>query len=281
VITQWIRLITKDDTTYANKSFDNEDDSTEIAAALVAADDALYVGKLRPFNSFYNWIGTANTNASVMSIATWDGSAWRTAAEVIDGTSTSGKTLAKSGGVLFVPDKDYAWSFVDDTSNTSDSPTELQSFTIYDLYWARITVSADLSSGTTIKRLFYSLTTVQNMEAIDNELSNYLTALGQTDWEKQIFAASLHVLADLKARKMLGNEGQVLSLDGLAEPTAYKVMAMIYFNLGDDYANKRTEALAMYNDLMRNDLLKIDQDSNAILGTDEQANWSSGRAYRV
>lgn len=280
MLVNWVRVFTKDNTVYADKSFDNENESAEIDAAFVAAEDALYIGKVCPFNNFYSYIGTANTNSSTMSIEYWDSSQWRAAVDVIDGTSSSGKTLAQNGGVVFVPNKLYGWQMVEDTSDTVNAPSDLQDFTLYDLYWLRIKFSNDLSAGTTIKRLFYSFTTDQVINSIDKDATNYLTAFGQTSWEPQIFTATKEVLADLKARKILTNEGQLLSLDPIAEPAAYKTLALIYFNLGEDYNDKYEKALNMYNTLLRNDLFPIDQDNNAVLDPDEQVTMN-GRLFRV
>lgn len=278
MIVNWLRVFRQDDTTYTDKSFDNENEAAEIDMAFVAAEDALYIGKVCPFNNFYAYLGTANTADSVMKIQYWDSSQWRDAVDVIDGTSSSGKTLAQNGGVVFVPNKSYGWESVEDTS-TSSAPSELQDFTIYDLYWLKITFTNDLSAGTTLRRLFYSFTTSQVINSIDKDAANYLTAFGQTSWETQIFTATKEVLADLKARRILANEGQLLSIDAIAEPAAYKTLAIIYFNLGEDYNDRYDKALSMYNTLLRNDLFSVDQDNNAILEPDEQVTMG-GRLYR-
>ena len=65
--------------------------------AIVAAEDAIYLGSDQPFNHRYIKVSTANTSTASVSVSIWTGSAFTAAVDVIDFTSVGGKTLAASG----------------------------------------------------------------------------------------------------------------------------------------------------------------------------------------
>jgi hypothetical protein len=110
---------------------------------IVATQDALYLGSDLPFNHRWIEISVANSLASALSVALWDGSAWQPAVDVIDETSVSSVTLSQSGYLSWNPDRRNAtWVRA---GYTEDVP-ELSSLRIYDLYWAKLTFSANLQS---------------------------------------------------------------------------------------------------------------------------------------
>jgi len=77
--------------------------------------------------------GYVNANAAVMTLQYWTGAVWQTVSGFFDGTSDGGKTLAKSGFIVWDPPD------LDDEAvkNAYDSQ----------LYYYRITVSATLSAN--------------------------------------------------------------------------------------------------------------------------------------
>ena len=61
----------------------------------------IYLGAIRPIDGFKFTIGTANTSASTMSVYYWSGSSWDAVANLVDGTSSGGVSLAQTGSVTF------------------------------------------------------------------------------------------------------------------------------------------------------------------------------------
>lgn len=277
---EWIRVITEDDTTYTDRSIDNGGSGSTLPLQLVAAEDAIYIGKQAPFNNFYYWASTVNTNSSTMSIQYWSNSSWNSAVDVLDGTALSGATLGRSGTVQFSPEINETWTRVTDTSETSNTPTELRSLTIYNLYWLKITVSADLSAGTTGKKIFYNFTDEQTVTSIDTDLARYKTALSISDLTDKILLATKEILTKMKANRFVFDEGQVLRLHDFYLPTAYQVLVILLQDLGEDFRPKRELYINKVNDFLKVENLSLDTNNNAFLEYQEY-NVNQSRLVRT
>jgi hypothetical protein len=110
---------------------------------IVSADDALFIGVRYPLNSFYFKSGVVNDQASSMAISYWDGKEFTSMVELIDETAVSGVTLAQSGHITFVPDRNEGMA-MEDTQDSSgnENVTGLGDVNIYYIYWYKITFSA-------------------------------------------------------------------------------------------------------------------------------------------
>jgi hypothetical protein len=190
---------------------------------------------------------TANTNTSAMTVQYWDGVQWRDAVDLMDGTSSGGKTLAQSGNIQWSSDRLYSWMKVSDTTY-SGSPTELQTLNVYNCYWARLKVSATLSVGTDSKEIGYCFTNSQRLKDFDVELDGYLAsfATGKTDWIDEIKTGSKLVVQDLKRMGLIMGPGQIIELDDVYVPTSLRTLALIYHNLGPSYKDKIVEMMKEY-----------------------------------
>ena len=62
---------------------------------------SMYLGAIQPLKGFKLTVGTANTATATMAVDYWDGSAWTGVSSLSDDTSTSNKSLAKTGSVTF------------------------------------------------------------------------------------------------------------------------------------------------------------------------------------
>lgn len=91
-------------------------------------------------------IGTANTTASVMTVAYWNG-AW-TSLSITDNTVVTGKTLAQTGTVTWTAPTDAIPNYMYGKCG----------------YWLKITVSAALSAGTSVQEAEYTA----NMQSLSN-----------------------------------------------------------------------------------------------------------------
>jgi hypothetical protein len=84
-----------------------DDDPTYFAVldSLTANTESLILGFAYPQQGFSLSMVAAkeNTTSSVLSVSYWSGAAWTTVSGLTDGTSTAGKSLAKSGIVSFEP----------------------------------------------------------------------------------------------------------------------------------------------------------------------------------
>ena len=237
---QWIRLFNSDNGVITDESLANQDESSTVTWNLTTAEDYKYIAKYAPFNNFYLKVNTANDVASVMKIEYWDGQYWREAVDILDGTSSGGVSIAKSGIVQFSPDIDFGWNRISDTTD-SNSPTDLQTLHIYNNYWLRISFNDTLKATTKTDRFGYAFTTSQQLKNIDVQINSYLEAFatGKTNWENEILTSSLHVAKDLEIKGFITEEGQVLRLSDVSLATDYKTLSLIYAALGPNQDKKR------------------------------------------
>jgi hypothetical protein len=187
-----------------------------------------------------------NTQNSVVEIALWDNGDWRPAVDVIDFTEVSGKSLNQNGYIRFLRDIDRAWPRVHESFEIS----ELAGTVIYDMYWMRIKFDADLSTNTAIKFIgnkfsadaaLYSQYPDLNQPAL---LTLYAT--GKENWDEQHFIAANCIVNDLKQRKMIISQDQVLDPWAFELVSVHKVAEVIYGGLGDAYQNNKKAAHEAY-----------------------------------
>ena len=264
---QWIRLING-----ADFSLDNQDDSKTVPMELEVGD-YVYLGQYFPFNNFFAWVNTANENTSNLSVEYWANNQWVSAVDVLDATSVDGKTFAKSGVVQFSPVKNKdSWSRVLDTSETnSTTPSELNGFTIYDCYWVRLKVDANLSTGTELKRISYTFTDSQQLNKYDIEINSFMPAFeaGKADWIKEIITASELMLGDLKGKGLVISRGQILRFDDVSSACDLKALALIYSNLGKAYEEKRVRKELEYEKAINLRRFTFDLNNNAVVDQGE------------
>lgn len=268
MLLDYIRVFTKL-AALSDKSLDNQDDSLTFAVNLNTSE-YIYVAQRLPFCSLFAYLSVANANASVLSIDYWNGTEWKAAVDLMDGTSVGGKTLAKSGMIQWSSDRNYSWSRVSDTSYTG-GPTELSTLKVYDSYWARLKVSSALSASSALKELTYTFTSSQELKKIDVEVDSYFGsfASGKTDWVDEIITVSKLVVTDLKSRGLIVAPGQVIELTDIYLPATFKTLELIYSNLGPSYEDKVKSMMHKYAEAMQVKRLTFDADANGQLDTRE------------
>lgn len=266
---------------WSNSLYDQYSLTADFTA--VAAEDSIYIGSSLPFNHFYIDISSANTGVSALSVEYWGGQEWEDVAELTDNTKVSGKTLGQSGFIEFVPDKNKNWSR-DDTVNSSavEVVDGLGGVTIYDQYWLKLTVSADLS--------YVSLNWIGSQFSNDNDLksefpdltrSAVMTAFesGKTDWNEQHRIAAVIIAKDLIAKNIIVDENQILTREDLTLASVQKVASLIYNALGDDYVDQFVAAEKEYLKRLSASYVKVDNNANARIDVQEQRP-SVGMLYR-
>lgn len=245
-------------------------EATTATIPFVAAEDYLYIGSDLPFNHKYFDVTTANDQASVISITYWDGNEWVSAVDVQDETKTSGISMARSGHLQWTTDKDKAGWAREDTEDISD----LSTLKIYELYWLRIGFSANLKSTFAINYIGYKFAEDANVGVWHPELALSTTytqfATGKTSWKDQHFAAANEIIRDLKKKRVIKNQNQILNWRLFTEAAVHKVAEIVFHAFGDDFENNRKAAKEYYDKAMDNVLFEIDQDANARLDLGEK-----------
>jgi hypothetical protein len=225
---------------------------------LALTTDYLYIGSDLPFNHRYFEVSTANANTSAISVEIWDGNAWNAAVDVIDQTSSGGKTLAQSGYISWVTDRDNSWG----QESTTEDIAALATLKIYDLFWVRFKVSANLSANTALQYVGHRF-------ANDDDLGGYYPDLvqsavmdafetGKTNWSEQHFLAAEEIIQDIRKARIAWNANQILGWEQFNLAAVHKVAANIMFAFGDDYKDNRAEALKQYKDALNLKVFAID-----------------------
>lgn len=238
--------------------------------SMVSADDIIFIGSYFAFNHLYIKMGsTVNALASVMTVEYWDGTNWRGVAELIDETISSGATLAQSGYITFVPDKKHCWRKDDTTTiDGTEEVTGLGNVKIYERYWIRIKVSADLTASVDISWLGNLFNKNDNdIDGFYPDLALSATKVafqsGKTDWEEQRVLAAEEIIADLKRGNIIKGSGQILERDDFKLASLHKVAEIVYNAFGTAREVEKAKAVAKYNQLLNGFAATIDGNSNA------------------
>ena len=236
----------------------------------VAAEDYLFIGSDLPFNHRYIDVKVVNDEASVASVALWNGSSWESAVDVIDQTALSGKTLARSGIISWVPDRRKSWSKEYSTENIA----ALSSLRIYDLYWVRIAFSADIKATTEINYVGHRFSNDTDLfgQYADLDDSDLLDAFdtGKTTWNDQALIAAEYIVQDLREMGIVCSKNQILDWQVFKNASVHKTAEIIYRNFGKDYLENMQNAKAAYKASLQVKAYNADQNQNATLDEGEK-----------
>lgn len=237
--------------------------------ALVASQDKLYLGSEAPFNHRFIDVGTANDLASVASVEVWFAKAWRAAVDVLDETSVGGKTLAQSGILSWVTDIDRGW----DREQRSADVTGLPGTAFYNLYWARISFSANLGAGTVLSYIGHKFSQDTDLVAQYPDLgdANFKAAFqtGKTNWKTEQILAAEAIIEDLLNRRQVWTKNQILEWSRFKNASVFKTAEIIFRGMGNDYTELLKDAREAFRTTMNATNAGLDRNSNARLDPDE------------
>lgn len=239
--------------------------SSDTLAFNILTTDEFYIGHNKPFASRYFNLSTANTNASSLTIKYWNGTAYVAVNDPIDQTLG----LTRDGFV--------SWE------NQSDWTTKIQTgVPIQELYWIEVTVTANLSAGTTLQslsNLFCDETLLRSYypEIVAN--ARYLPP-GRTDFMDQLVAAKDLVALRLKQDGIIKDESEILDVNEVAvscaHATAWIILRPIAVDEGDKERAK--EAFDAFNHELNKVKLDFDYDNSGIIDDQEK---DIGNVFRV
>lgn len=269
-----IRAIKEVSTVETDISISVRDSDTSLVTIPLATTDYLYFGQAFPFNHFYFKLGTPNIVSCNAKVEYWDGNQWRQVIDLFDETKLSGASLGQDGYMTWIPNKQYNWANEDTIDqNGRVRITGIDTITVYDYYWIRISFSANLTITT-------SLNWVGNKFTNDTDLfkeypvlnsPSFLTsfAAGKTTWEDQHIIAANEIIDDLIAKKIIFHAGQILDRLTFRMMSVPKVAEIIFNSLGDDYTNDKEKAYALYVRRFSKDIFSVDNDGDARLSNAE------------
>lgn len=225
-----------------------------------------------PFNHRWFEVSVVNaTTGAVSTIELWDGSQWQAMVDVIDQTSVAGVTLARSGAISWVPERTRtAWNRQDTTENISD----LSTLKIYDMYWVRMTFSANWDLTTALQFIGHRFSNDTDLAAEYPELSQSALktayTAGKTTWNDQHLTAADQLIRDLRSNNIIVSKSQILDAERLRMPAIHLTASIIYRALGKGYEDQRVEALRSYKTAMNDRYFNIDLNQNAKLDDGER-----------
>lgn len=222
-----------------------------------AAEDSLLIGAYYPFNSKFFKIGAASSAVSVPSVQYWSGSnGWADSVEVIDETGG----FKASGFISWTPDKDKGWMRED-----SDEIALLTGKVIYDLFWMKISFSADCTVTLDWIGELFSNDNDLGAEFPDLMRTQTLTSFetGKTSWEHQHVIAGKVLIDDLKSKKIISHKEQILDRKEFTLAAVQKCASIIYSSFGDDYIDNKKECDIEYKKRIDKDIYNIDKDESA------------------
>ena len=251
-----------------------------VSLALVAAEDALYVGADLPFNHRHFQISDLaseqNSVSGAVSVAIWDGGSWRDAVAVHDLTKVGNNPFARSGLIMWTPDRQYGWHLEDTTADIA----ALSTLKIYDKYWARFTFSQAFA---------FKLMYVGQKFSKDSDLGIYYKDLNRPEVREAYFgegkanydvihiAAAEEIVRDLRARQNIWSRDQILEPDQFRDAAAHKVAAIIYSPGGLNQLDKMEDAEDKYAAAMKKLNFKVDHNGDARLDRIESLPTSTVR----
>lgn len=232
---------------------------------LVAAEDFIYIGSRLPFTHLFFKLTAFNILASTMTAKYWNGESWVDFVEFKDETSG----LTQNGFVNFTPNRNYKWQ-MSSTNDSGQAITGLETVTIYDLHWIRLSFSADLSLTTSLKWIGNLFSNDYDLggEYPDLVRTNVKTAFesGKTSWEEQHVIAARILIDDLVKKGIVDDGSQVLNRSDYTLAAVHKTAEIICNSFGDDYTDQKKAAREEYSQRMNKRIHKVDGNKN---GTEE------------
>lgn len=255
------------------RTIKNTTDTTEETRTLnskplsfvLTTGDKFYLGFHDRFASRYFSFATANTNTTALTVKFWDGDAFVAVDDVID--QTFGFT--ESGFLSWV--NDTKWQ------------TKVQTGTEGELFWIEISVSADLSAGT-------SLEAVINIFSDDDLLRGYYPELvsdtrfqppGRSDLLEQHVAGKNLVVQRMIQKKVIDKESQIIDINPVAlaavHATASIIMAPIAISEAQD--KLLDDARSQFERELTQSIYEIDSNSDGVV-SDAERRVTTGGLFR-
>lgn len=231
--------------------------------------DYLYIGSRLPFNHVYLKLEENDANDLSLSVEYWDGDIWRSCVEVIDET----EGLKHSGHIQFTPNRRYNWAW-EPTNEDGSQITGLTDVVIYDLYWMRISVSAEseLTSFNWIGNVFCEDEDIYpEFPNLEKANTKQAYKVGKLNWEEQRVRASQVLINDLIAKNVIQEKGQILDWRLFTTACVSKTAEIIFSAFGDDYIDNRDAARGEYKLRLSNMNYRADINKNAIEDKKEQS----------
>ena len=274
------RVIHKDATVFTDISALLSDPYMgEQALAVVAADDALYLGSDLPFNHRFLMLGKKNTISGTVSVAIWTGSAFTAAEDVQDFTALGGVPFARNGLLRWTLPKNVGWASVYDSSDIE----ELEDLKSKANFWVKITFSAAFdfelkyvgfrfARDADLRTYYRDLLTERVMQAVNG-------GVPMKDWDAFHVVAAEEIIRDLRAQQIVFSGNQILNPETFQDAACHKLAEMAYSNLSNE--DRLEFAQGKYRQAMSKMVFDVDKDGDGRLESIEKQDAYAGRLLRT
>ncbi len=243
------------------------DSITSSALALVlTTTDALYLGFKERFACRYFQMGVVNTNAATLTVKYWNGTAYANVEDLVDQTNG----LTASGWI--------SWKNVTGWTKSEQSP-----ITDEELYWIKITTSANFSSGTTLQTILNLFCDAVLLREYYPELvsdSRYLPP-DRTSFVEQFNSAKNMVVQELIKLDKITDESQLLNPEEVSiaatHAAAYCILNGIP-NPSDDLIARKAAVLKDFDFWIERARISVDEDNS---GEIEPVEKEKGTVFQV
>lgn len=226
-----------------------------------------YVGFQGPFASRYFQLGTANTNPATLTVQFWNGSAWTSVDDLVD--QTSGFT--QSGFIHWENDGNWEKTTVAPISDV-------------EMYWVRISTSANFSAGTTVQSVINLFCDDEMVRSYYPELitdTRYLPS-GRTNFIEQYLAAKDLVVLRLKQRRLIDDESQIIDANevGIAAVHAAAKIILAPIATSDEMRTRLQDASDEFDSEVAELAKAIDANKDGIVDFAERADFGEAVIVR-
>lgn len=242
----------------------------EKAFAIVAAQDAIYIGSDMPFNNRFFMVKDRNDVAGSVTVEIWDGTQFVAAEDVQDLTAIEGVPFARSGLIRFALPYNTGWAKMSE----SEDVTGLTGTKIQNCYWAKLTFSAAFD---------FSLEYVGFRFAKDSDLNTYYRDLLQSDmmkdfnhgvpmpnWDKVHVVAAEEIIEKLRRDEIIFSGNQVLDPETFTAAACHKLAEMAYSQFGEARLAKLEFAQDKYEEAMAKRVFNVDKNGDGRLSPSER-----------
>lgn len=255
------RVLFSDNGTIVDGSFETIDyNAGTLLLNYVAADDKLYVGSFLPFNHKFIKMSVPNDVASALTVEVWNGKEWISVIDKFDRTAVAGVSLAQDGVIRWSLDREETWAREVDSFDVTGLSTTI----IYNMYWARLSWSANLKVTTAISFIGHKFSNDQdlfgNYPSLNNATLLSRWQSGKTTWEQQEIVAADVIIQDLTRRSIIFTADQILEPEIFKEASIHKTAEIIFSAFGDAFKDDALKAKAAYETAL--DLKNFKTDMN-------------------
>lgn len=247
--------------------------------AIVAAEDALFIGSDLPFNHRFFMLAAKNTLAGSVSVSIWTGEEWAACEDVQDLTKVDGIPFARSGLIRFALPTNVGWG----KEYASADVTGLTGTKVQNCYWAKLTFSAAFA---------FDLEYIGFRFAKDSDLNTYYKDLllpqmmkdfnhgiPMMNWDKVHVAAAEEIIKKLRKEEIIYSPNQVLDPETFTDAACHKLAEMAYSQFGESRLTKLEYAQEKYAEAMAMRVFNVDSDGDGRLEPCEKT--VSGSLRRV